>query len=92
MASRVEITSRYAKAYRRAGKAEMGRVLDEVVSVTGWSRDNARRRLAAAAHSKPGVGRAVAQRARTPRAAKYSYDARKASSTGRCNAGLLKRA
>ena len=38
MASRVEITSRYAKAYRKAGKAEKGRVLDEVVSVTGWSR------------------------------------------------------
>ena len=51
MASRVEITSRYARAYRKAGKAEKGRVLDEVVSVTGWSRDNARRRLVAAARA-----------------------------------------
>jgi hypothetical protein len=92
MKARAEITTRYATAYRAASKKERGRLLDEVVAVTGWSRDNARRRLAAAAHSKPGVGRAVAQRARTPRAAKYSYDARKASSTGRCNAGLLKRA
>ena len=57
MASRVEITSRYAKAYRKAGKTEKGRVLDEVVSVTGWSRDNARRRLVAAVR-RPGAGRA----------------------------------
>ena len=71
MASRVEITSRYAKAYRKAGKAEKGRVLDEVVSVTGWSRDNARRRLVAAARP-PGPGRTVAKRARKQRATKYS--------------------
>ena len=45
MASRVEIIARYARAYRGAGKKERGRVLDEVVSVTGWSRDNARRGL-----------------------------------------------
>ena len=51
MASRVEITARYAKAYRKAGKKEKGGVLDDVVSVTGWSRDNARRRLVAAARS-----------------------------------------
>jgi hypothetical protein len=35
-------------------------MLDEVVSVTGWSRDNARRRLVAAAKSPPGPGRALA--------------------------------
>jgi hypothetical protein len=74
MASRVEVTARYAKAYLKAGKKEKGRVLDEVVSVTGWSRDNARRRLVAAARP-PGVGRAVAARPRKPRATKYSYDA-----------------
>jgi hypothetical protein len=59
MASRVEITSRYAKAYGKAGKKGKGLVLDEVVSVTGWSRDNARRRLVAAARP-PGAGRQVA--------------------------------
>lgn len=48
MKSRAEITSRYANAYLRAGKKDKGRILDEVVSVTGWSRHNARRRLAAA--------------------------------------------
>jgi hypothetical protein len=35
-------------------------MLDEVVSVTGWSRDNARRRLVAAAKPPPGPGRALA--------------------------------
>ena len=43
MRSRAEVTARYARAYVQAGKADKGRVLDEVVSVTGWSRDNARR-------------------------------------------------
>jgi hypothetical protein len=89
MASRVEITSRYAKAYSRASKSEKGRVLDEVVSVTGWSRDNARRRLVAAAR-RPGPGRQVAQRARKQRSVKFSYDAIKvlqrvwAASGGQC--------
>jgi hypothetical protein len=95
MKARAEITTRYAKAYRAASKKERGRLLDEVVAVTGWSRDNARRRLAAAARSKPGVGRAVAQRTRKPRAAKYSYDARKvlqrvwAASGGQCGKYLV---
>jgi hypothetical protein len=89
MASRVEITTRYAKAYRKAGKAEKGRVLDEVVSVTGWSRDNARRRLVAAVR-RPGAGRQVAKQVRKQRATKFSYDAIKvlqrvwAASGGQC--------
>ena len=89
MASRVEITARYAKAYRRAGKKEKGRVLDEVVSVTGWSRDNARRRLVAAAR-RPGAGRQVVKRVRKQRASRFSYDAIKvlqrvwAASGGQC--------
>lgn len=90
MRSRAEVTSRYARAYARAGKKDKGRVLDEVVSVTGWSRDNARRRLTAAAAQPPGSGRAVAVRARAPRRPRYSYDARKvlqrvwAASGGQC--------
>ena len=44
MRSKAEVTTRYAKAYVNARKKDKGKVLDEVVSVTGWSRDNARRR------------------------------------------------
>ncbi|USQ76110.1 integrase [Ornithinimicrobium cryptoxanthini] len=74
----------------RAAKKERGQILDEVVSVTGWSRDNARRRLTAAAKAPPGPGRQVAARPRKPRAPKYSYDATKilqkvwAASGGQC--------
>ena len=75
MQSRAEVTSRYAKAYVRASKTDKGRVLDQVVAVTGWSRDNARRRLTAAARRPPGVGRQVATRPRKPRSSKYSDDA-----------------
>ena len=48
MTSRAEITARFAKAYVTASKKGKGRILDQVVEVTGWSRDNARRRLTAA--------------------------------------------
>jgi len=76
MQSRAEITTKYAKAYKKATKKDKGRVLDEVVAVTGWSRDNARRRLTTAAKRPPGVGRAVARKPRKQRADKFSYDAR----------------
>ncbi|WP_256838469.1 hypothetical protein [Ornithinimicrobium faecis] len=58
--------------------------------MTGWSRDNARRRLVAAAKAPPGAGRHVAARPRKPRAPKFSYDATKilqrvwAASGGQC--------
>ncbi len=90
MQARAEITSKYARAYVKAAKKDRSRLLDEVVAVTGWSRDNARRRLTAAAKTRPGVGRTVAVRARKPRAPKYSYDAIKvlqrvwAASGGQC--------
>lgn len=48
MGSRVEVTTKYAKAYAKASKKDKGRVLDPVVEVTGWSRDNSRRRLVGA--------------------------------------------
>lgn len=89
MSSRVEITSKYAGFYLKAGKVDKGRILDQVVGVTGWSRDNARRQLRRAV-IRPGPGRQVAVRARKPRAPKYSYDALKvlqkvwAASGGQC--------
>lgn len=90
MGSRAEVTSRYAMAYVKASKKDKGGVLDQVVAVTGWSRDNARRRLTAAAKRPPGPGRQVAKKPRRPRAPKYSYDAIKvlqkvwAASGGQC--------
>ena len=77
MRSRAEITTRYARAFKAADKRTKGRILDEVVSVTGWSRDNARRRLTSAALSSPGAARSVATRPRKQRVGKYSYDALK---------------
>ena len=90
MASRAEITSRYAKAYAKASKKDKVRILDQVVEVTGWSRDNARRRLSAAAAGPPGPGRSVTKPPRKPRAPKYCYDTLKvlqmvwAASGGQC--------
>jgi hypothetical protein len=91
MQSRAEITIKYAKAYAKASKADKGRILNDVVAVTGWSRDNARRRLVAAGKTSPASkGRQVVPRPRKPRAPKYSYDARKvlqrvwAASGGQC--------
>jgi len=90
MGSRAEVTTRYAKAYGKASKKDRGLILDQVMSVTGWSRDNARRRLAQAARRPPSSGRSVAVRPHKPRAPKYSYDALKvlqrvwAASGGQC--------
>ncbi|MCF2572115.1 hypothetical protein [Brevibacterium sp. UCMA 11754] len=49
MATRAEITTKYARQYKKASKKNKGAVLKEVVAVTGWTRDNARRRLTQAA-------------------------------------------
>lgn len=88
--ARAEITGRYAGAYAKASKKDKGRMLDEVCAVTGWSRDNARRRLVAAAGRPPGR-RKPEPRAR---ARNYSYDALKvlqrvwAASGGQCGTYL----
>jgi len=74
MTSRAEITTRYARAFEAADRRMKVRILDEVVSVTGWSRDDTRRRLTSAAQSPLGAGRSVATRPRKQRAGKYSYD------------------
>src|SRR5574337_1262585 len=89
MSSRAEITAKFAKGYVKASKADKGKILDQVVQVTGWSRDNARRRLRVAARP-PGAGRQVAERPRRQRRPRYSYDALKvlqkvwAASGGQC--------
>lgn len=76
MGSRAEITVKYAKVYAKASKRDRGRILDEVVPVTGRSRDNARRSLVAARKTRPpGKGKAVEPRPRKPRARKFSYGA-----------------
>lgn len=89
MSSRAEITTRYARGYVKVWKADRGRILDQVGEVNDWSRDNARRRLTAAA-VPPGAGRQVAKQPRRQRKSKYSYDALKvlqkvwAASGGQC--------
>ncbi|SMX85187.1 Integrase core domain-containing protein [Brevibacterium sp. 239c] len=75
MATRAEITTKYAREYKKASKKNKGTVLNEVMAVTGWTRDNARRRLTQAAKHPPGRGKQVASHSRQPRARKYSYDA-----------------
>ena len=57
MASRAEITVRYAREYRGAAKTDKSRLLGQAVAVTGWSRDNARRRLRAAARPRTAMAR-----------------------------------
>lgn len=55
--ARAEITMKYAGAYAKASKKGKGRILDEVCVVTGWSRDNVRRRLRAVAKRPPDAGK-----------------------------------
>lgn len=71
MASRREITKKYAREYSKAGKVEKGRLLDELVHATGWTRDHARRAIRVASARKG----AARQQQRKPRPRKYSYDA-----------------
>ncbi|WP_409048689.1 integrase (plasmid) [Microbacterium sp. HA-8] len=71
MATRRDITKKYARAYQRADKLEKSRLLNGLVETTGWTRDHARRAIRQAL-ARTG---AVAQQKRTPRPRKYSYDA-----------------
>lgn len=74
----------------KAPKKDQGQILDQAVGVTGWSRDNARRRVTAAAKRSPGSDCSIAKRLRKPRTPKYSYDTLKvlqkvwAASGGQC--------
>ena len=71
MATRRDLTKKYAKQYHQATKKDKGRMLDELCAATGWSRVNARRaiREALARHGP------ASAKTRKPRARKYSYDA-----------------
>ena len=71
MQARLEITAKYARDYRGRSKAEKSLLLDEVIQVSGWSRDNARRRLSQAARPR------AVKRQRRQRGRKYSFDALK---------------
>jgi hypothetical protein len=85
MQTRAEITGQYAYAYTSASKLVKGQILDDVIAVTGWSRDNARRRLVAASStSQTEAGRVNGSRRLTPtprrpkaQPRKYSYGALK---------------
>ncbi|MDQ3276199.1 MAG: DDE-type integrase/transposase/recombinase [Actinomycetota bacterium] len=70
MATRHEITKKYAREYGGASKLGKGRMLDELVAVTGWSRANARRAIGTASRRR-GPVRAVRRKRRAPT---YGYD------------------
>lgn len=70
MGTRREITKKYAADYARSSKAAKGVILDELVTVTGWSRANARRALSTARKRKGPAKAAV----RRPRGRTYGYD------------------
>lgn len=88
VAARAEITRKYATAFKTASKAQKTVLLDQVCEVTGWSRDNARRRLSQAVKPRRVVKRKT-------RARKYSFDAVKvlqrvwAVSGGQCGKYLV---
>jgi len=77
LATRVEITKKYAAAYEGASKKDKSRILDQLVEVTGWNRDHARQQLRR--RMRQPKGRATATVAvldrRKTRGRKYSYDA-----------------
>ena len=70
MATRREITKKYAADYAKSSKNAKGLVLDELVDVTGWSRANARRALSTVRKRKGPARVAV----RKPRGRTYGYD------------------
>jgi hypothetical protein len=61
MGARREITAAVVDRYRSAGRADKGRILDELCAVTGWHRKHAVRALATKVLISPG-----AQRRRRP--------------------------
>lgn len=45
MATRAEVTTTYARQYKKASKKNKEVVLNEVIALTGWTHDNVGRRL-----------------------------------------------
>jgi hypothetical protein len=56
MGARREITAAVVGRYRSAGRADKGRILDELCAVTGWHRKHAVRALAHVAISSEARG------------------------------------
>lgn len=71
MATRRDLTKKFAREYAVAGKVEKGVILDSLVVSTGWTRDHARRAIRTANGRKG----AVRDQRRRPRPRKFSYDA-----------------
>lgn len=79
LATRVEITKKYAAAYEKADKKTKSRILDQLVGLTGWNRDHARqqlRRRLAQPKGRASATVAVIDRRKNP-GSRYSYDALK---------------
>ncbi|MCT1608069.1 transposase family protein [Nesterenkonia massiliensis] len=79
LATRVEITKKYAAAYEAASKKTKSRILDQLVEVTGWNRDHARQQLRRRMAQPKGRAQAtvaVLDRRKNP-GSRYSYDALK---------------
>jgi hypothetical protein len=72
MAARRQVTNKLRTQYRKASKADRGKILDQVVSTTGMGRSTARRMLTGP--RQPGPGTQVDGRRLQPRG--YSDDAR----------------
>jgi len=64
MSQRRAITKAIAARYRRAGKADKGRILDQLCATTGWHRSHARKALGA-------VGKPTVHTPRRPRPPVY---------------------
>ncbi|WP_193071607.1 hypothetical protein [Brevibacterium sp. FME37] len=54
--TRTEVTAKYGRRDKKASQKNKRAVLNEVVTVTGWTRDNSRRRLTQAANTRQGPG------------------------------------